>query len=323
MATALLAVQNLLVLFILSSFQITETVSEEKSPSRPLPFHNLIPRFKMPRGNLLRYKIPQWEVLYFLKYGIVPFMFYDPNFNRTNFITQVHKFKMYFDDGRPNRTTQFLLKDDEAFREFLRKHGYPNYNQLPANALSRNNKLAEEINGLLRTASSGSSAERRSIFGQEDEEGKDSLLGVSANGKPNLSNLDELIEIMKQAPSQAVASVEKEETVTAVKKMNPAEKANNRRYFWNAFINRYPMLLHSKSLLGTDGFLVDHDPGWVPRTRSTLSTRTSGGSDLHRQPKSFRLELRNVNSEPDAANDDATRTGEIRKGGKNFQTQGW
>jgi len=136
MATAFFAVQHLLVFLILSLFKISETTSQEPSPAKPLPFHNLIPRFKMPRGNLLRYKIPQWEVLYFLKYGIVPFIFYDPNFNRTNFITQVHKFKLYFDDGRPKQT-QFMLKDEAAFREFLRKHGYPNYNQLPANALSK------------------------------------------------------------------------------------------------------------------------------------------------------------------------------------------
>lgn len=128
---------KLFVLCIFTSFQVSCGVSEELIITKPAPFHNLIPRFKMPPGNLLRLRIPQWEVLYFLKYGIVPFIFYDPHFNRTNFVTQVHKFKMYFDDGRPNKTSQLTLKDDESFREFLMKHGYPNYNQLPKDALSQ------------------------------------------------------------------------------------------------------------------------------------------------------------------------------------------
>jgi len=192
----------------------------------------------------------------------------------------------------------------------------------------RNNKLAEEINGLLRTASSGSSAERRSIFGHEDDEGKPPLLmGMGANGKPDpdlSSNLDELIKMMEQAASPAVASVEKEETVTAIKRQSPPGNEKDRQYFWNAFINRYPMLFYPKSIIGTNGFLVEHDPGWM-RRRSSLSPQNTG-SDLRRHTKSFRLDLRNVNTETGGEGDDATKVGsagEIRKGGKNFQTQGW
>lgn len=94
----------------------------------------------MPLGNLLHYQIPQWEVLYFLKYGVVPFIFYDPNFNRTNFITQVQKFKMYFDTDRPNRA-----EDEVTLKEFFKKHGYSNYQQFQEAASKLGKSLVQKI----------------------------------------------------------------------------------------------------------------------------------------------------------------------------------
>jgi hypothetical protein len=72
------------------------------------PYHNLIPRFKIPRGNLSFLANPQWEALYFLKYGQFPVT---PNRRRntTNFLARLDSIRQIL-EGKSDRAKDILRK---------------------------------------------------------------------------------------------------------------------------------------------------------------------------------------------------------------------
>ncbi|CAG7832631.1 unnamed protein product [Allacma fusca] len=59
---------------------------------------NQRPRFQIPHGNLSYYRSPQWEVLYYLKFGVFPFYSSSsPYLNRTQYLNKIRLIKNLMD----------------------------------------------------------------------------------------------------------------------------------------------------------------------------------------------------------------------------------
>jgi hypothetical protein len=79
------------------------------NPEKTHPIHNLIPRFKIPRGNLSFLANPQWEALYFLKYGQFPLAPSNHRRNANNFLDKLYSIKDIL-EGKSDRAQDILQK---------------------------------------------------------------------------------------------------------------------------------------------------------------------------------------------------------------------